>query len=68
MALLAGAKPGHVELAGVKQWWGTDISEISVDAPWQYNGSESSSHQKHVSRDILVDRVTGYITDKDLHN
>ena len=32
MALLAGAKPGHAELAGVKQWWGSDISEIAVDA------------------------------------
>lgn len=31
MALLAGAATGHVELAGVKQWWGTDISEISLD-------------------------------------
>lgn len=31
MALLAGATGGHVELAGVKQWWGADISEISVD-------------------------------------
>lgn len=31
MALLAGAATGHVELAGVKQWWGSDISEISLD-------------------------------------
>ena len=34
MALLAGAATGHVELAGVKQWWGTDISEISLDVSW----------------------------------
>jgi len=31
MALLAGVAPSHVELAGVKQWWGADIAEISVD-------------------------------------
>lgn len=33
MALLAGTSR-HVELAGSKQWWGADISEISVDVAW----------------------------------
>ena len=39
VALQAGVAPSHVELAGVKQWWGADIAEISVDVassswPW----------------------------------
>ena len=47
MALLAGVAPSHVELAGVKQWWGTDISEISVDVA-------SSSWQDNVRQHQLV--------------
>ena len=47
MALLAGVAPSHVELAGVKQWWGTDVSEISVDVA-------SSSWQDNVRQHQLV--------------
>ena len=34
MALLAAPKQ-RIELAGIKQWWGSEISEIAVDASWQ---------------------------------